>query len=58
MPGSRAGVPVAGGPKASQTLLDSLEPFVFRRYLDYGIFDSLRELHQQIDANSRPLPER
>jgi len=45
--------PVAGDPQASQTLLDSLEPFVFRRYLDYGIFDSLRELHQQIDANSR-----
>jgi [glutamine synthetase] adenylyltransferase / [glutamine synthetase]-adenylyl-L-tyrosine phosphorylase len=45
--------PVAGDPQASQILLDSLEPFVFRRYLDYGIFDSLRELHQQIDANSR-----
>ena len=23
-------------------------PFVFRRYLDYGVFDALRELHRQI----------
>ena len=23
-------------------------PFVFRRYLDYGVFDALRNLHQQI----------
>ncbi len=23
-------------------------PFVFRRYLDYGVFDALRSLHQQI----------
>ncbi len=43
----------AGDQRAGQSLLDSLEPFVFRRYLDYGIFDSLRELHRQIDANSR-----
>ncbi len=29
-------------------LRDVVLPFVFRRYLDYKVFDSLRELHQQI----------
>nr|WP_315244074.1 bifunctional [glutamate--ammonia ligase]-adenylyl-L-tyrosine phosphorylase/[glutamate--ammonia-ligase] adenylyltransferase [uncultured Albidiferax sp.] len=27
-------------------------PFVFRRYLDYGVFDALRKLHQQIRDHS------
>lgn len=27
-------------------------PFVFRRYLDYGVFDALRELHRQIRAHA------
>ena len=27
-------------------------PFVFRRYLDYGVFDALRNLHQQIRDHS------
>lgn len=29
-------------------LRDTVLPFVFRRYLDYSVFDSLRGLHQQI----------
>jgi len=45
--------PVAGDIQAGQRLLDALRPFIFRRYLDYGIFDSLRELHGQIEADSR-----
>ena len=44
---------VAGDQQAGQALLQALQPFIFRRYLDYGIFDSLRDLHQRIDANSR-----
>ena len=29
-------------------LRDTVLPFVFRRYLDYSVFESLRSLHQQI----------
>ncbi len=29
-------------------LRDVVLPFVFRRYLDYGVFEALRQLHQQI----------
>ncbi|TVS11840.1 MAG: bifunctional [glutamate--ammonia ligase]-adenylyl-L-tyrosine phosphorylase/[glutamate--ammonia-ligase] adenylyltransferase [Wenzhouxiangella sp.] len=45
--------PVAGDIAAGQRLLDDLRPFIFRRYLDYGIFDSLRDLHARIEANTR-----
>ncbi|MGD8724736.1 MAG: bifunctional [glutamate--ammonia ligase]-adenylyl-L-tyrosine phosphorylase/[glutamate--ammonia-ligase] adenylyltransferase, partial [Desulfobacterales bacterium] len=39
---------VAGDPKAGNQLLKRLNPFVYRRYLDYGAFDSLREMKQMI----------
>ncbi|RRS01037.1 bifunctional [glutamate--ammonia ligase]-adenylyl-L-tyrosine phosphorylase/[glutamate--ammonia-ligase] adenylyltransferase [Aquabacterium soli] len=43
-------------------LRDVVIPFVFRRYLDYGIFESLRQLHRKIrdEANRRAAgrPER
>ena len=45
--------PVAGDTEAGAELLDRLEPFVYRRYLDYGLFDALRTLHQEIDRKSR-----
>ena len=45
--------PVAGDVPGGLQLLEALRPFIFRRYLDYGIFDSLRELHQRIEAGSR-----
>ncbi len=32
----------------AQDLRDVVLPFVFRRYLDYSVFDSLRVLHRQI----------
>ncbi len=32
----------------AQDLRDIVLPFVFRRYLDYSVFDSLRVLHRQI----------
>ncbi|TVQ35306.1 MAG: bifunctional [glutamate--ammonia ligase]-adenylyl-L-tyrosine phosphorylase/[glutamate--ammonia-ligase] adenylyltransferase [Wenzhouxiangella sp.] len=50
--------PVAGCDRTAGNLLDALTPFIFRRYLDYGIFDSLRDLHQRIDANSRARSRR
>ena len=33
---------------ATQALRALVQPFVFRRYLDYNVFQSLRALHQQI----------
>lgn len=39
---------VAGDKKAGNQLLKRLNPFVYRRYLDYGAFDSLREMKQMI----------
>lgn len=45
--------PVAGDVVGGRQLLSALRPFIFKRYLDYGIFDSLRELHARIEANSR-----
>ncbi len=33
-------------------LRDTVLPFVFRRYLDYSVFESLRGLHQQIRKHS------
>ncbi|MEN1728913.1 MAG: bifunctional [glutamate--ammonia ligase]-adenylyl-L-tyrosine phosphorylase/[glutamate--ammonia-ligase] adenylyltransferase [Pseudomonadota bacterium] len=45
--------PVAGDLDTGQQFLDTIRPFIFRRYLDFGIFSSLRDLHQQIDAKSR-----
>jgi glutamate-ammonia-ligase adenylyltransferase len=36
--------PVAGDLEAGARLLDGLRPFVFRRYLDYGAYEALREM--------------
>ena len=52
-----------GDPDSSaQDLREVVLPFVFRRYLDYSVFDSLRVLHRQIrdHANKRSTgrPER
>ena len=33
---------------SAQSLRAVVLPFVFRRYLDYGVFEGLRQLHQQI----------
>jgi len=41
--------PVAGDVKAGQRLINSLRPFVYRRYLDYGTFESIREMKALID---------
>ena len=36
------------GDGSAQALRGAVLPFVFRRYLDYNVFDSLRVLHRQI----------
>lgn len=40
--------PVAGDKEAGRELLQKLQPFVYRRYLDYGVYDSLREMKKKI----------
>ena len=39
---------VAGDRNAGRRLLDRLNPFVYRRYLDFGAFESLRDMKQRI----------
>jgi glutamate-ammonia-ligase adenylyltransferase len=42
--------PVAGDLEAGARLIKQLKPFVYRRYLDYGVLASLRELKRKIMA--------
>jgi glutamate-ammonia-ligase adenylyltransferase len=42
--------PVAGDIAAGERLLQALRPFVYRRYLDYGALDGLREMKAAIAA--------
>ena len=42
--------PVAGDLAAGARFLESLRPFVYRRYLDYGALDGLREMKAAIAA--------
>jgi len=44
--------PVAGG-TYGDTLMEILRPFVYRRYLDYGAFESLREMKQLIEQETQ-----
>ena len=44
---------VAGDKDAGEELLQRLNPFVYRRYLDFGAFDSLREMKQKINLEIR-----
>ncbi|MCG8689454.1 MAG: bifunctional [glutamate--ammonia ligase]-adenylyl-L-tyrosine phosphorylase/[glutamate--ammonia-ligase] adenylyltransferase [Desulfobacterales bacterium] len=39
---------VAGDLQAGQKILESLRPFIYRRYFDYGSFDSFRDMKQRI----------
>ncbi|MGK7296758.1 MAG: bifunctional [glutamate--ammonia ligase]-adenylyl-L-tyrosine phosphorylase/[glutamate--ammonia-ligase] adenylyltransferase [Candidatus Wenzhouxiangella sp. M2_3B_020] len=44
---------VAGDRALGRGLLERIGPFVFRRYLDYGLFESLRSLHGDIERRSQ-----
>ncbi|MFZ3046788.1 MAG: bifunctional [glutamate--ammonia ligase]-adenylyl-L-tyrosine phosphorylase/[glutamate--ammonia-ligase] adenylyltransferase [Desulfatirhabdiaceae bacterium] len=44
---------VAGDIDAGNQLLNSLKPFIYRRYLDYGVYDSLREMKLKISHENR-----
>jgi len=40
---------VAGDPAAGERLMAMLRPFVYRRYLDFGAIESLRDMKRMID---------
>ena len=45
--------PVAGDLELGHTLLRSLKPFLYRKYLDFGVFESIRDLKSKIEAEVR-----
>jgi glutamate-ammonia-ligase adenylyltransferase len=45
--------PVTGPPQARERLERLLQPFVYRRYVDYSAIDSLRSMKQLIVAEVR-----
>jgi glutamate-ammonia-ligase adenylyltransferase len=49
---SRVIAPEVSTHLSANTLRPVVLPFVFRRYLDYGVFESLRKLHKQIRDQS------
>jgi glutamate-ammonia-ligase adenylyltransferase len=58
----RRAMPQGDHHKRALAMRDIVMPFVFRRYLDYGVFEGLRQLHRKIrdEANRRAAgrPER
>ncbi|SFQ05741.1 glutamate-ammonia-ligase adenylyltransferase [Nitrosomonas cryotolerans] len=49
---------IAGPPEAATTLMEQIaRPFVFRKYLDFGAYESMRRLHVQIrkEVNRREM---
>ncbi len=44
---------IAGDREAGQSFLQLIRPFVYRRYLDYDAFESLREMHSMIKSEVR-----
>lgn len=44
---------IAGDLNAGAQLLDTLRPFIYRRYIDYSAFDSLREMKAMITRENR-----
>ena len=45
--------PCAGDMDAGKALLTALEPFVYRRYLDFGAIAALREMKRRVDSERR-----
>jgi glutamate-ammonia-ligase adenylyltransferase len=40
--------PVTGGPETIETLMSMLRGFVYRRYIDFGVIEAIREMKQMI----------
>jgi glutamate-ammonia-ligase adenylyltransferase len=45
--------PVAGDRELGERLLAELEPFVYRRFLDYGTIEDLKAMKRKVDASFR-----
>jgi len=45
------GRPVAGSMELGEQLLKHLEPFIYRRYLDYGMLEDIKNMKQKIDQS-------
>jgi len=45
------GRPVAGSHALGEQLLSNLEPFIFRRYLDFGMLEDIKNMKQKIDQS-------
>jgi glutamate-ammonia-ligase adenylyltransferase len=45
--------PVTGDPAQQQRLMDALRPFVYRRYIDFGVIDALRDMKSMIEGEVR-----
>jgi len=45
--------PVTGDPRRARELMEMLRPFVYRRYIDFGVIESLRGMKQMINAEVR-----
>ena len=45
--------PVTGDPARAQELMEMLRPFVYRRYIDFGVIESLRGMKQMISTEVR-----
>ena len=45
--------PVAGDLGLGTELLQTLKPFIYRKYLDFGVFESIRDLKSKIESEVR-----
>ncbi|WP_241521058.1 bifunctional [glutamate--ammonia ligase]-adenylyl-L-tyrosine phosphorylase/[glutamate--ammonia-ligase] adenylyltransferase [Kineobactrum sediminis] len=45
--------PITGDPQRGAELMATLRPFVYRRYVDFGVIESLRGMKQMINAEVR-----
>ena len=43
--------PVAGSQELGNRLLQMLQPFVYRKYLDYNLIEDMKQMKQKIDAS-------
>lgn len=43
--------PVAGSLALGERLLKTLQPFIYRKYLDYNLIDDMKQMKQKIDAS-------
>ncbi len=49
--------PVAGSKKLGEYILTELEPFIFRRHLDYAMVEDIKKMKQKIDHNLARVEE-